>query len=74
MADNNSPPKKTSQMATKGQISRKSAEDQLLESVGELIDSAAENMSHEEFMKMAEKAKTNLDRAIAAHSRRRGTA
>lgn len=52
----------------------KSAEDELLDSFGELIDQAAENMSDEEFKKTAKKATETLDRAIAAHSRRRGTA
>lgn len=51
-----------------------SAEDELLESVGELIDSAAKRMPHDEFMKTAKKAKKTLDQAIADHSRRRGTA
>lgn len=48
----------------------KSAEDELLEGFGELIDSAAKKMPHEEFMKTANQAKETLDRAIAAHSRR----
>ena len=52
----------------------KSAEDELLESFGELIDSAAQKLPHDEFMKAAEKAKKTLDQAIADHSRRRGTA
>ena len=51
----------------------KSAEDELLESVGRMIDEAAERMTHEEFMKTAEKSKQTLDRAIAEHSRLRGT-
>ena len=41
------------------------AEVTLLESFGELIDSAAKKMPHDEFMKMAEKAKKTLDQAIA---------
>ena len=53
---------------------KQSAEDELLESFGELIDSAAEKQPHKKFMKTAEKAKTTLDRAIAAHSRPRDTA
>ena len=52
----------------------KSAEDELLESFGELIDSAARKMPRDEFMKTANQAKETLDRAIAARSRRRGTA
>jgi hypothetical protein len=55
-------------------VRHKSAEDELLESFGELIDSAAKTMPHDEFMKATEKAKKTLDQAIAAHSRRRGTA
>jgi len=55
-------------------VPRKSAEAELLESFGELIDSAAEKMPHDEFMKKAQKAKRTLDQAIVAHSRRRGTA
>jgi len=61
-------------MATVPKSSKKSAEDELLDSFGELIDKVAEEVSHEEFMKRAEKANETLDRAIAAHSRRRGTA
>jgi len=59
---------------TTAPVRHKSAEDELLESFGELIDSAAKRMSHDDFMKAAQKAKKTLDQAIAAHSRRRGTA
>jgi hypothetical protein len=55
-------------------VRRKSAEDELLESFGELIDAAANTLPHEKFVKTAEKAKKTLDQAIDAHSRRRGTA
>jgi hypothetical protein len=55
-------------------LTRKSDEDELLENFGELIDSAAEKMTHDKFLKTAEKAKATLDQAIAAHSRRRGSA
>ena len=55
-------------------VRHKSAEDELLDSFGELIGSAAEKMPHDEFMKTAKKAKATLDQAIDAHSRRRGTA
>jgi hypothetical protein len=61
-------------MATVPARKHKSAEDELLDSFGNLIDEAAENMTHDEFMKVTKKAKDDLDRAIAAHSRRRGTA
>lgn len=60
--------------ASRVPVPRKSAEDELLESFGELIDSAAKRMRHDEFMKTAEKAKKTLDRAIAAHTQHRGTA
>lgn len=55
-------------------VRKQSAEDELLENFGELIDSAAESMPHKKFMKAAEKAKSDLDRAIASHARRRDTA
>lgn len=55
-------------------VRKQSAEDELLESFGELIDSAAETLPHKKFMKAAEKAKSTLDRAIASHSRPRDTA
>jgi hypothetical protein len=72
---NNLPPKKGPHMATsRVPVRHESAEDELLESFGELIDSAAKRMPHDEFMKLAEKAKKTLDQAIAAHSQRRGTA
>jgi hypothetical protein len=74
MANDNTPPKKGPQMATSAKVHPKSAEDELLESFGELMDSAARKMSHEEFMKTAEKVKAGLDQAIATHSQRRGTA
>jgi len=61
-------------MATQPTRQPKSAEDELLDSVGKMIDEAAEKMTHEEFVKTAKKATETLDRAIAAHSRRRGTA
>lgn len=53
---------------------RKSAEDELLDSFAELIDSAAEKMTDEEFETAAKKSNATLDRALASHSRRRGTA
>ena len=53
---------------------QKSAEDELLESFGDLIDEAAEKMSDREFEKAAKKSSATLNRAIVSHSRRRGTA
>lgn len=61
-------------MATQPTRQQKSAEDELLDSFGQMIDEATEKLTHEEFMKRAEKANETLDRAIASHSRRRGTA
>ena len=61
-------------MATSKPVPRKSAEDELLESFGGLIDEAAEKMNDKEFEKAAKKSTSTLDRAIAAHSRRHGTA
>ena len=60
-------------MPTSTPVRKQGAEEELLESFGELIDSAAETKSHKDFMKTAKKARTTLDRAIAAHSPRRGT-
>lgn len=63
-------------MATVGKpiASRKSAEDELLENFGELLDRAAEKMSHKDFMKTAKKSKAALDHAIDTHRQRNGTA
>jgi hypothetical protein len=46
----------------------KSAKDELLASFGELIDTAAKSLTHKEFIKATEKARTMFKRAIAAHS------
>jgi hypothetical protein len=61
-------------MATVPARKQKSAEDELLDSFGKLIDSAAEKLTDEEFRMAAKKSNETLDRAIAVHSRRRGTA
>jgi hypothetical protein len=61
-------------MPAKASTRRKSAEDELMESLGNIIDEAAETMTKEEFRDAAKKSTEILDRAIAAHSRRRGTA
>ena len=61
-------------MATVPARKQKSAEDELLDSFGKLIDSAAEELTDEEFRMAAKKSNETLDRAIAVHSRRRGTA
>jgi len=65
---------KERQMATNTRPRQRSAEDELVESVGDLIDQAAEKMTDKEFKESARKSNATLDRAIAAHSRRRGTA
>jgi len=62
------------QMAAPVPANRKSAEDDLLNSFAEIIDGAAEKMSDKEFKAAEKKSSEILDRAIAAHSRRRGTA
>jgi hypothetical protein len=72
MASSN--PKKKPNIATVPAVQRKSAEEELLESFGQLIDEAGESMTDDEFLDTAEKSKRTLDRAIAVHSRRRGTA
>ena len=59
-------------MATSKSLPQKSAEDELLESYGDLIDEAAEKMTDKEFEEAAKKSTATLDRAIAGHSRRRG--
>lgn len=61
-------------MATSSPERGKSAEDTLLESFGELIDSAAEKMSDKEFKKAEKKSNEVLDRALAPPKRRRETA
>ena len=66
--------KKGPGMSTRNPARAKSADEKLLESVGELIDSAAETMTAEEFRLAAKRSNEILDRALAAHSPRRGTA
>lgn len=61
-------------MASSVPAHKKSAEDDLLDSFAEIIDNAAEKMSDKEFKAAENKSNEILDRAIAAHSRRRGTA
>jgi hypothetical protein len=61
-------------MASSILAKRKSAEDDLLEHFAEIIDNAAEKMSEKDFKAAAKESNEILDRAIAAHSRRRGTA
>jgi len=61
-------------MATSRPATKKSAEDILLNSFGELIDSAAEKMSDKEFKKAEKKSSESLARALARPKRRRETA
>jgi hypothetical protein len=61
-------------MATSKPFPNKSAEDELLESVGDLIDEAAARMTDKEFEEAVAKSSATLDRAIAAHSQLRGKA
>jgi hypothetical protein len=69
MAKENVPPKKGPHMATTLPTRRKSAEDELLDSFGELIDSAAEKMTEQEFKKAAKKSNAALDRALTTRKR-----
>jgi hypothetical protein len=61
-------------MATSRPESKKSAEDLLLESFGEIIDSAAKTMNDEEFKRAEKKSSESLARALARPKRRRETA
>jgi hypothetical protein len=74
MGNDNTLSKKGRRVATSTPAREKSPEDELLESFGDLIDEAAEKMTDKEFAEAAKKSTATLDRAIAAHSRRRGTA
>jgi RNA-splicing ligase RtcB len=55
-------------------VKRKSAMDTLLESMDELVDSAAERMTAEELGKARKEINDVVDRAVAAHKRHRETA
>ncbi len=61
-------------MSTENPAPAKSAEEKLLESVGELIDSAAKTMTAEEFRLAAKRSNEILDRALARPKQRRETA
>jgi len=60
-------------MAT-SQVKRKSAMDTPLESMDELVDSAAERMTPDELRKARKEINDVVDRAVASHKRRRETA
>ena len=60
-------------MAT-SQAKPKSAMDTLLESMDELVDSAAERMTPDERRKARKEINDVVDRAVGAHERRRETA
>jgi hypothetical protein len=66
--------KKGPGMSTTNPAEVKSAEEKLLDSVGELIDSAAETMTAEEFRLAAKRSNEILDRALARPRQRRETA
>jgi RNA-splicing ligase RtcB len=65
--------KKEAHMAT-SQAKPKSAMDMLLESMDELVDSAAERMTPDELRKARKEINEVVDRAVVAHKRRRETA
>jgi hypothetical protein len=58
-------------MATSRPAPKKSAEDILLESFGELIDSAANTMSDKDFNQAEKKSSESLARALARPKQRR---
>ena len=66
--------RKGPRMATSRPTAKKSAEDTLLESFGELIDSAAKTMSDKEFKRAEKKSTESLARALARRKPRRETA
>ena len=66
--------KKGPGMSTRNPERAKSAEEKLLESVGELIDSAAETMTAKEFRLAAKRSNEILDGALARPKQRRETA
>ncbi len=66
--------KKGPGMSTRNPARAKSAEEKLLESVGELIDSAAETMTAKEFRLAAKRSNEILDGALARPKQRRETA
>ena len=74
MSNGNSLSRKGRHMATSTPARKKSAEEKLLESVGELIDSTAETMTAEEFRLAAKRSHEILDRALARPKQRRETA
>jgi len=74
MANKSVPPKKGPHMATTLPARRKSAEDELLDSFAELIDSAAEKMTEKEFKKAAKNSNAALDRALTPRKRPSETA
>ena len=74
MASGKALTKKGPHMATSSTARKESAEDVLLESFGELIDSAAEKMSDKEFKQAEKKSTESLARALARPKQRRETA
>jgi len=60
-------------MAT-SRVKQKSAIDRLLQSMDELVDSAAKRMTPNELRKARKEINDVVDRAVVAHKRRRETA
>jgi ElaB/YqjD/DUF883 family membrane-anchored ribosome-binding protein len=65
--------KKEAHMATSS-TKQKSAVDTLMESMDELVDSAAEKMNDDELRKVRKQINHVVDRAVATHKRHRETA
>jgi hypothetical protein len=65
--------KKEARMAT-SRVKQKSAIDRLLQSMDELVDSAAKRMTPNELRKARKEINDVVDRAVVAHKRRRETA
>lgn len=74
MSSDKAHPQKGPRMATSRPAPKDSAEETLLESFGELIDSAAEKMSDKEFEEAEKKSNESLARALARPKRHRETA
>ena len=55
-------------------VKQKTAIDTLLDSMDELVDSAAEKMTPAELRKTRKEVNDVIDRAVAVHKRRRETA
>jgi hypothetical protein len=74
MANGKNASKRLPPEASSSSVRGKSAEDILLESFGELIDSAADKMNEQEFREAERASNGSLARALARPKRRRETA